>query len=182
MPVTTKYALPYPSLDDPPNGPVQLQNLAERIETVISPVGSELPSFIGYASAAQSLASATLTPLALGAEVLDTHNGHDNVTNNTRYTCQLAGLYHVTGQVAFAINATGARALLIYKNAAEMTPGIRCALAPPTGNDIPTLVASGLVQLGVGDYLELRGYQNSGTTLTTYNGSYTALHVHYVRP
>jgi hypothetical protein len=38
MPDTTRYSLPYPDVTDPPNGPDQLQNLAEAVETTLGPI------------------------------------------------------------------------------------------------------------------------------------------------
>lgn len=47
MPATPKYALPYPTLDDPPNGPAQLQSLAQATENAIPTLNAVLT----YASA-----------------------------------------------------------------------------------------------------------------------------------
>jgi len=42
MPVTPIYALPYPALSDPPNGPSQFQALAEEVETELSRIDSSI--------------------------------------------------------------------------------------------------------------------------------------------
>jgi microcystin-dependent protein len=42
MGTTAKYAIPYPELTDPPDGPTQMKNLAERVDIVVGlafPVG-----------------------------------------------------------------------------------------------------------------------------------------------
>lgn len=37
MPSTSEFDLPYPSLTDPPNGPAQIQALAQAVEDLLSP-------------------------------------------------------------------------------------------------------------------------------------------------
>jgi hypothetical protein len=43
MPSTPEYALPYPALSDPPDGPGAFENLAEATETALAAVAASIP-------------------------------------------------------------------------------------------------------------------------------------------
>jgi hypothetical protein len=125
------------------------------------------PIFEGYQGTSQSLTINTLTPINLDNSVLDTDGQHSNVTNNSRFICQVAGWYWVYGIVAFAANSSGARVATIAKNGTAIAYTQEWEV-PISGN--PTTASTGtLVQLAINDYLELWGYQTAGT-LSTFTG------------
>lgn len=127
--------------------------------------------FKAYSSTAQSISSSTTSAvLTLDTEIVDSDGGHSTVTNTSRYTCQTAGLYAVTGSVCFnTTNSTGTRTLNIFVNGAGQT-GAGQQAAPSASNGASVFSAT-LVQLAVGDYVELACWQNSGSTLSTATAS-----------
>lgn len=137
-------------------------NVLGGLNYLFSPV-----RFKGYSSTLQSIGSSTSsTVLTLDTEVFDTDNGHSTVTNTSRYTCQTAGLFYVSGSVCFnATNANGSRTLNIFVNGAgQVGAGIQSAPSPANGASV---FSATLTQLNVGDYVELACWQNSGSSINT---------------
>ncbi len=124
-----------------------------------------VPRFKGYASSSQALSSGTTyVALTLDSEYLDSDAGHSTVTNTSRYTCQVAGWYWVQGTASLP-NGSGNRSLQLTINGTA-APGTTLIASAATGNSWAGMV-SGLVQLAVGDYLELQIWQNSSGSLST---------------
>jgi len=137
--------------------------------------------FKGYSSTAQSIASSTTsTVLTLDTEIVDSDNGHSTVTNTSRYTCQTAGLFFVTGSVTFATtSATGTRTLNIFVNGTSVFgAGNQSA---PSGSNGASVFSSTLVQLSVGDYVELACWQNSGSPILTSTSTAIATTMNLIR-
>lgn len=137
-------------------------NILNGLNYLFSPV-----RFKAYSSTSQSISSSTTsTVLTLDTEIVDSDGGHSTVTNTSRYVCQTAGLYYVSGSVCFnATNANGSRTLNIFVNGAGQTgAGIQAAPSPANGASV---FSSTLAQLNVGDYVELACWQNSGSTIST---------------
>jgi hypothetical protein len=124
------------------------------------------PRFSAYlASTSFKCADATFTPVILDTEVEDTEGGHSTTTNSQRYTAQVAGLYLVTGQVAFLANATGQRAAKLTVNGTTDVLGSEQLLTGQTANIVNTVsVNPSYVRLAVGDYVYMQAFQNSGTS------------------
>lgn len=123
------------------------------------------------ASAAQTVTNNTWTALAFGSESIDSHNGHDNVTNNSRWTCPTnwTGTYLVSGIVSWAGGSTGVRAAAIAKNGNRIN-GTQSRYKPvgdtdgyPTGDVFVPLVPT--------DYVELHVIHTQGTNLDTFVGA-----------
>lgn len=99
------------------------------------------------------------------AEDIDTDGGHDNAVNPGRYTSQVWGYYRIGGAVSFASNATGRRGCWWRRNGTVLD-GSEVVMA--AGNNIVTVPArSKILELDVGEYLELIAFQDSGSTLAT---------------
>ncbi|MFB6805491.1 hypothetical protein [Streptomyces sp. NPDC056387] len=122
------------------------------------------PIFVGQQQVVQSVANGTWAVLTIDTETIDTYGGHSTVSNTSRYTCQLAGWYRVGGRAAFAVNATGSRGARIHVNG-NFIQGAANLCAAGTLNGI--VEVSHLIQLAVGDYIEIAGGQNSGGALST---------------
>ena len=122
-----------------------------------------VPACRATASAAQSIANATLTMVSFDTEDFDTDTIHDPTTNNTRLTCKTAGTYLIVGGVTVAANATGVRGISIKKNNTSYlgygTPGNAGAGIQTSGGVIA------MAALSVNDYVELEFYQSSGGAL-----------------
>ncbi|MEU9002586.1 hypothetical protein [Streptomyces sp. NPDC048551] len=112
----------------------------------------------------QSVANGAWAVLTFDTEITDPNGGHSTSSNTSRYTCQYAGWYRVTGRAAFATNATGSRGARIHKNGSFIQGAANLAGAG-TLNGISEV--SHILSLAVGDYLEVAGGQNSGGSLST---------------
>jgi hypothetical protein len=112
----------------------------------------------------QSISSGTINILAFNSERYDTHNMHDNATNNSRLTCKVAGKYIATANVRFAANAAGDRIVGIRLNSASAHALMRVS-ATAGGAETTVSVISPPLDLSVNDYLEVYVVQYSGVTL-----------------
>lgn len=114
---------------------------------------------------AQSIATAAA--ITFDSETIDTHGGHDNVTNNSRYTFQTTGKYLVAGKVAWAASATTS-----YRQAYWQLNGssfITYSSVEIAGANMLITVPAATMTLSVvaGDYISLFGGQNTGGALST---------------
>lgn len=120
----------------------------------------------------QTLASGGWQTIAFGGESIDNYGGHDNVTNNSRYTCQRAGLYYVYGLAAVTEPAVpaGYRASRLLVNGTTPYGGMStmAAVSTTAGTALP---ASALLRLNAGDYVELQMMHNQGTALSVRDGT-----------
>lgn len=117
-------------------------------------------------TSSQSTTSDNFTAIQFQAEDVDNYNGHDNSTNNTRYTCKVAGWYRLSGKVGWAANATGRRAAQWFKNGSALNAS-QTAIIATSASDVEHPAVSMLVSLAVDDYVELHGFQESGGALST---------------
>lgn len=127
------------------------------------------PIFRGRQSTTQGVTTASYTAMALDVTDVDSDTGHSNVTNNTRYTCQIPGWYWAEGYVALSNSGASSRFLAaIAKNGTWVTGSEQFLLRQ---TDLQACNAMAIVQLAVGDYVEVWGYQSSGSTVSTFDGS-----------
>lgn len=125
------------------------------------------PAFNLYQTSGFAATSGTTgLTVTWNASNYDNWSGHSNVTNNTRYTVQVAGLYIVSSLITWPGNATGVRISQLFKNG-SMLNGTEVYVGAAGTNQVSVPMPSYPVQCAVGDYLEINGYQNSGSTLTT---------------
>lgn len=114
----------------------------------------------------------------------DNAGAHSTTVNNSRYTCQLAGLYHIIGQLGLqspAIAGTDIRlsqlSIAVNGNSSPVaqTP-IRFDTGPANAGG--TVQVSCQVKLKVGDYVQLMGgtYFNPITTFTDYRRAQMFVH------
>lgn len=132
------------------------------------------------ASTTQNMTSGVNTAINFDTTQLDTDGGHSNVTNNTRYTCQVAGWYLAIGTVCFAANTNGSRGTQVAKNGVGITAG-----QVSTWNAGPTffsqVTSTALVQLAVGDFVETFGFQSSTVILSTFAGNQNSMQVIWLK-
>lgn len=121
-----------------------------------------------YHNANQSIADATSTILSFNSEDYDTDGIHDNVTNNSRLTCQTAGKYTITASISFDANNTGDRSAAFVLNGTTSISGQRVL---PSNNGYTMLTPVVIYDLSVSDYVEVRVYQNSGGALNVVFGA-----------
>jgi hypothetical protein len=125
---------------------------------------SSSPTFVGCyltKSADQSIANGTVTALTFDTESFDTSAFHSTVTNTSRITIPAgkAGYYAVYGTATFAAAGSNSRSSLLKKNGTTFQTYI--GNAPSTGAST-SLVHNVVMNLVVGDYIEMFAYQSSG--------------------
>jgi hypothetical protein len=114
----------------------------------------------------------TWTSIAFPTETVDSYNGHDNVTNNTRYTCQRAGLYLVAGLASIAETASnnGYRAVRLLVNGTTPYAGWTC-LPQTAGTTGTAIYATALIRMAAGDYVETQMQQTQSAATRTINAA-----------
>lgn len=130
---------------------------------------ANVPSFQAFQNSSQSMTSGSWTAMAFQGTSNDSDGGHSNVTNNSRYTCQVAGWYFIEGYVAIGTGGSGARIdTAVAKNGTIVPASCQFLLR---ANDLQAAMCGTLVQLAVSDYVEIWGRQTSGATLNTFVGT-----------
>lgn len=120
-------------------------------------------------SAVQSIPHQVWTSVTMGAEDIDSANGHSTVTNTSRYAASRGGTFLLGGGVCYAVEATGQRYTRWAKNGVALN-GSATSLATGGSAVFTNLPArTMLVTLAAGDYVELQTWQNisSGLALNT---------------
>lgn len=139
-----------------------------------------VPVFMGTANTNQSLTSGTLTAINLNVEHIDSHNGHDNVTNNSRWTCPAdwAGTYWITGRILMNMTVTNQ---IVQCSIGLNGTNIGYSQSNTFGdNDFSSVAGPILLNMVVGDYVQVLGAQYSGVSRSTV-GDKCALAVMFVR-
>jgi hypothetical protein len=128
-------------------------------------------------TSAQSISHNTETAIQYTSETFDTHNFHDNTTNNTRMTVPSGkgGLYLLTANANFAASSTGRRTLLFRKNGSTTFAQVEWG---NSSSNIPYMNLSSMIDMVAGDYVEVFVFQTSGGNLnidTYLNASFIRL-------
>jgi len=131
-------------------------------------IQSNVPSCRVYRSTAQSIPNGALTTISFDAERWDTDNIHDPAVNPTRLTCRTAGKYLVVVSVEFAGNATGNRQIAFQVNGSAYS-GFQRTAGDSAANELTTAAVLDLV---VGDYVEVVVSQTSGAALNAQSAGY----------
>jgi hypothetical protein len=142
-------------------------NTGTILTTATAGVPVNGPAFSAYQSVSQTLSSGTFTKIQLQAEEFDTASCFDSTTNY-RFTPTVAGYYQITGGVGINVGSGGG-IVEIYKNGTRYKRGVATSAV---GGITLHIEASALVYMnGSTDYVELYGYQNSGGTAPTWDGT-----------
>jgi len=120
-------------------------------------------------STGPSIPNDTPTIVALPTETSDNDGIHDTVTNTSRLTCRTAGVYAIVGKLGFVANAVGIRRAVICVNGSTISG--QGAQAVTVAGTATYAAAVEVVELAVGDYVELQAYQNSGGALALVNAN-----------
>lgn len=133
---------------------------------------------------AQSVSTTGNTPIAFDGGYDNTGTAHSTTVNNTRYTCQLAGLYHIIGQAGFQppFTGTGPATLVLRLNGnVNQVWGPRLLYSDNTGGLGGTRQIAMPIVLALGDYIELVAANITNATITTWTDTRAArLFVHWV--
>ena len=150
----------------------QVLTVTSGVPTWATPASTS-PTFVGaaaYKSATtQSINNATDTIVTYDAEEFDTDGFHSGSVNTGRMTIPSgkAGKYLLIANTIFAANATGARSTNFMKNGTSAGAFQQLVSAGSSTSTIFSM--SAIVDLAVGDYVEVNAYQNSGGALNINN-------------
>lgn len=133
------------------------------------------PTFSAYASANQSITSATWTKVTLGTEDFDTAL----CFASNRFTPNVAGYYQIQGSVRVNSTTLSGGAAAIYKNGLPYRAGDLLPLPSATSSDAQFTVGCTLYLNGSTDYVELFGQATGGTPKFSYAGSSSATTSHF---
>lgn len=125
-----------------------------------------IPACRVYATAAQSIPSATVTPLTFDSEVFDTAGLHDPAAAS-RLTAPISGVYLVGAQVALPPVGVGVREFMGTINAADLGAN---RFTETMSEGITTewrASQNAVVRLSAGDWVAFSVYQNSGAAINT---------------
>ncbi len=145
------------------SGVLQLASGAGNLVTVPSVTGTamvsgNMPAFSAYSTALVSSAVSTFTKITYDTEDFDTNSNFAS----SRFTATVAGYYQFNATITFSgIVVAGATSLVtLYKNGSRFLDGNVAAQisGTTTFNSV-----SGIVYLGVSDYVEVFGLQTAGT-------------------
>ena len=137
----------------------------------LSFAGANTPSFSVYLNADQSLANATVTKITLDTETYDTDNAF--ASNKFTVPSGAAGKYCFIGTITY-VNPTNEdeAQVRIHKNGSF----VQGSGYFQGQNGTVTYQATQILDLSVGDYIELYGYQVSGGNISADGGeAYTNL-------
>lgn len=119
-------------------------------------------AFSAYANTATTLASTANTKVTFDVEEYDTNNAF----SSSRFTAPVAGYYQINASVFYAATVTGAL-LTVYKNDAQY----KCGNYDTASVGTPIVNVNTIVDLNVGDYVEIQAYNGNGSTAPTQVGS-----------
>jgi len=108
--------------------------------------------FSAYRNAAQNSGNGGFAIVNFDAELFDTNNNFDSVTNKGRYTAPIAGFYQIQASVATIINATQYVIIALYKNGSAIYEGARIYASE---QGYQTVNLSTIIQLAANDYIEI---------------------------
>lgn len=145
----------------------QVLTVSGGVPTWATPASST-PTFVGakcFNTTAQSIPNASWTTLAFDSESFDTDAFHSTSTNNSRITIPTgkAGKYLVQWVAEYAANATGSRNTRLLLNGVLVAYGIWSGNAGSGDGTIHNSTA--ILNLSVGDYLQIQIGQSSGGSL-----------------
>lgn len=119
----------------------------------------------------QTFTTGVAAAVQFNSSIVDTDGGHSNTVNNTRYTAQVAGWYWFRGNVLFTSNSAGNRSAQLSKNGSGLTTSFVVFPAASTNYAAMGIETASMVQMAVGDYVELSASQDTGGNLTTYTST-----------
>lgn len=160
--------LPVPNLRTAVAGEFETAAFMNAFRDAIRFLTNKPYAFI-YQATAQTTTNAVNAVTLFDATLWDNYSGHNNVTNNTRYTAQVAGTYGVLCHASWAPNATGSRLVSPQVNTVGITSGSQIPATQVTNWTAHETYSQ--VFLNVGDYVEMVVDQHSGGNLALNAGT-----------
>jgi hypothetical protein len=133
------------------------------------------PGFVGaiaYLASNQAIPQTTETAVLWDTEIADTNTFHDNSTNKNRFTVPVgyAGKYLFSVTVAWQTSSATDRFITMVKNGT----GLAEFSVEGNGSVRRAGILTAVVDLGVGDWVGILAYQNSGGNLNVLGGNSAA--------
>lgn len=116
--------------------------------------------------AAQNFGNNSAGGVAWDSADFDRLGGWNSGSNTGRYTVYVPGSYEFTGAISYATNATGYRSAAWNVNGAAFN-ATNAIVPAVTGEPTVVVARPTILRLNAGDYVELVGLQNSGSTIST---------------
>ena len=122
-----------------------------------------------YANAAKAMVNNTWTSVEFAAEVYDTDEMHNNVTNNSRITIGTAGIYMFTAtlQVQNDTTAGNIRQCVIAKNGSPASSGIIVGSSRFVGTSFSNHSVSAVDHATPTDFYEVYFFHDQGSNKNT---------------
>jgi hypothetical protein len=128
------------------------------------------PAFSAYLSSVQTVSNATFTKIQVNVEEFDTNSNYDSTTNY-RFTPTVAGYYQFACNINWNFPGAGLIGLSsLYKNGSELKRGGQLI---SNGTNVQASGSALIYMNGSTDYVELYGYQNSGSSQAPSQGQAT---------
>ncbi len=108
----------------------------------------------------ETITNADFTNLTFNSERYDSAGMHDNVSNNSRLTAPVAGIYLLTAQVFWDSSSVGQRTLSLATNETTVAADLI-----PAGSFAEVQHVSTVAKLAAGQFVEVVVYQDSGASL-----------------
>lgn len=146
---------------------ITLPNNSGTVITTASTFAGTGPAFSAYASATTAVAQATAAKIAFATEVFDTNSNFAS----SRFTPTVAGYYQINACVtfpSFTNTSTGELLSIIYKNGTEYAYGSGFSVAS-SNHYIMSNVSTVVYFNGTTDYVEIYGYNSTGSSLNVLN-------------
>ena len=127
---------------------------------------ADFPVTRARGTSATSIANNSYTSVNLQTEDFDDDGMHSTSVNTSRFTAQRDGRYLVAGGVGFSGNTTGRRGARIALNGASVE-GTATLLIATSASAVAVSTRTAVVEMVVGDYVEVQAFQDSGGALNT---------------
>lgn len=152
----------------------QIRDILRRLQVLETAPQPPTPFADLVHNTTQSIATSTITAINFNNEVVDTHGGHDNAANPSRYTAPLTGVYLVAVQVPFQGNTTGKRELWLRRS--DGVEYQTTSIWPGTAMDT-FLSVSCPIPMTAGMYVEAVVWHNAGVALNVLNTVHGGQHM-----
>jgi hypothetical protein len=127
------------------------------------------PAFSVYSSSTLSISASTPTKINFDTKVFDTASCFN--TSLYRFTPNVAGYYQINGSAYYSGSGIAYGQMRLYKNGSNYNQGAFIYIPSPTTSDTATNISTLVYMNGTTDYLELYGFQYSGTGTVVANSS-----------
>jgi hypothetical protein len=125
---------------------------------------SSSPGVRVYSSTSESFPTFTGQAVTFNKEAYDQSHMHSSA-HSTRLVAPLTGVYDITGDVEWGSSAAGERDLWIEINGHSASIAAETTVAVNSGSNPTDQMVETQTRLHKGDYVELWGYQGSGSSL-----------------